>query len=147
MATTTNSEADDLQRCMREVRAELREDVQEFVVNAREMTDWTTYVRAYPWLCLGAAAAAGYFLIPQRAHIIKPDAEGLMELARRNKLVVKMDDAGPKKKQGFLSGLIGMAASTVLQGGIAIATKQLSQALDAYSNPQAQPRRREVCRD
>ena len=145
MATPTPSEADELQRGMREVRAELREDVRDFVVNAREMTDWTTYVRAYPWLCVGAAAAAGYFLIPQRAQIIKPDAEGLMELARRNKLVVKMDEANPKKKQGFLASLIGMAAGTVLQGGLALATKQLSQALDAYAQQPVRPR--EVCRD
>ena len=131
---------------MREVRAELRENVQEIVVNAREMTDWTVYVRAYPWLCLGAAAAAGYFLIPQRSQIIKPDAEGLIELARRNKLVVKMDEAAPKKKQGFLSALIGMAASTVLQGGLAVATKQLSEALDAYAHAPP-PRSREVCHD
>jgi hypothetical protein len=145
MATITPSEADAIQQCMREVRAELREDVQEIVVNARDMTDWTTYVRAYPWLCLGAAAAAGYLLIPQRSQIIKPDAEGLIELARRNKLVVKMDEAGPKKRQGFLSGLIGMAASTILQGGLAVATKQLSEALDAYAHRSAPPR--EVCRD
>jgi hypothetical protein len=143
MATTT-SEADDIQRCMREVRAELREDVREFVVNARDMTDWTMYVRAYPWLCVGAAAAAGYLLIPQRAQIIKPDAEGLIELAKRNKLVVKMDGGGEqKKKQGFVSSLIGLAAGTLLQGALAVATKQLSQALDAHAqkpNP-----RREVC--
>jgi hypothetical protein len=145
MATITPSEADAIQQCMREVRAELREDVQEIVVNARDMTDWTTYVRAYPWLCLGAVAAAGYLLIPQRSQIIKPDAEGLIELARRNKLVVKMDEAGPKKRQGFLSGLIGMAASTILQGGLAVATKQLSEALDAYAHRSAPPR--EVCRD
>jgi len=131
---TTTSEADDIQRCMREVRAELREDVKEFMVNAREMTDWTVYVRAYPWLCVGAAAAAGYFLIPQRAQIIKPDAEGLIELAKKHKLVVKMDGGGEqKRKQGLFAALIGMAASTVLQGGLAIATKQLSQALDAYA--------------
>lgn len=145
MATATTSEADALQRSMREVRAELRENVQELVVNAREMADWTTYVRAYPWLCVGMAAAAGYFLIPQRAQIIKPDAEGLIELARRNKLVVKMDEAAPKKKQGALSGLLGMIAGTVLQGGLAIATKQLSQALDAYAQQPARPR--EVYRD
>jgi hypothetical protein len=143
MATTT-SEADDIQRCMREVRAELREDVKEFMVNAREMTDWTVYVRAYPWLCVGAAAAAGYFLIPQRAQVIQPDADGLIELAKRHKLVVKMDGGEPKKKQGFVSGLIGLAASALLQGGLAVATKQLSQALDAYSQP---PRpQREVSR-
>jgi hypothetical protein len=140
MATTT-SEADDIQRAMREVRAELREDVKELVVNAREMADWTTYVRAYPWLCLGVVAAAGYFLIPQRAQIIRPDAEGLIELAKRNKLVVKMEGGGEQKqKQGFVAGLLGLAASTLLQGGLAVATKQLSQALDAYTQPPA-PRR------
>lgn len=144
MATVT-PEADDIQRAMREVRAELREDVKDFVVNAREMTDWTTYVRAYPWLCLGAAAAAGYFLIPQRAQIIRPDADGLIELAKRNKLVVKMDGTGEQKpKQGFVAGLVGLAASTLLQGGLAIATKQLSQALDAYTQP---PPRREPLHD
>lgn len=138
MATTT-PEADDIQRAMREVRAELREDVQEFMVNAREMSDWTTYFRAYPWLCVGAAAAVGYFVIPQRTQIIRPDAEGLLELARQNKLVVKMEGGGEQKpKPGFLAGLLGMAASMALQGGLAVATKQLSQALDAYSQP---PRR------
>jgi hypothetical protein len=142
MAAATTTEADEIQRCMREVRAELREDVKELVVNAREMADWTIYVRAYPWLCVGAAAAAGFLIIPSRSQIIKPDAEGLMELARRNKLVVKMDGE-PKKKQGFVSGLLGLAASTLLQGGLAVATKQLSQALDAYSQ-QPNPRR-EVC--
>jgi hypothetical protein len=139
MATTT-PETDDIQRAMREVRAELRENVKEFVVNAREMTDWTTYVRAYPWLCVGAAAAAGYLLIPQRAQIIRPDVEGLIELAKRNKLVVKMDGGETKQKQSFVAGLIGLGASMLLQGGLAVATKQLSQALNAHTQPPA-PRR------
>lgn len=142
MTTANPSEAENIQRSMREVRADLREDVQELVVNARDMTDWTTYVRAYPWLCLGAAAAAGFLIIPSRSQIIKPDAEVLMELARRNKLVVQMDGE-PKKKQSLVGGLLGLAASTLLQGGLAIATKQLSQALDAYAQ-QPNPRR-EVC--
>ena len=141
MAAAT-SEVEEIQRCMREVRAELREDVQEFVVSAREMTDWTIYVRAYPWLCVGAAAAVGFLLIPGRSQIIKPDADGLMELARRNKLVVKLDGE-PRKKPGFVTGLLGLAASTLLQTGLAVGTKQLSQALDAYAQ-QPTPRR-EVC--
>lgn len=140
MATAT-PEADEIQRAMREVRVELRENVKEIVGNARDMTDWTIYVRAYPWLCLGAAAAAGYFLIPQQAQIIRPDADGLIELAKRNKLVVKMDGGeSTKPKPGFLAGLAGLAASTLLQGGLAIATKQLSEALEAYQHPPPPPR-------
>ena len=52
-------EGEEILRQMREVRAELRDDVQELVGSAREMADWTTYVRAYPWLCAGAAFALG----------------------------------------------------------------------------------------
>jgi len=77
-------EGDDLQRQMRQVRAELRDDVQELVVGAREMADWTRYVRAYPWLCAGAALAVGFILVPQRSHIVRPDADGLIELAKRH---------------------------------------------------------------
>ena len=85
---TPTNDADEVQRQMREVRAELRDDVKELVVSAHEMTDWKRYVRAYPWLCVGGALAAGFLIIPQRSVIVRPDAEGLIELAKRNKLVV-----------------------------------------------------------
>ena len=39
---------------------ELREDVQDLVVSAHKMADLANYVKAYPWLCVGAALAAGY---------------------------------------------------------------------------------------
>ena len=127
------SQADEIQREMREVRAELRDDVQELVVNANQMTDWTIYVRAYPWLCVGAALAAGFFIVPSRSVIVKPDAEGLMELARRNKLVVKMQETPPQQKRGgLMAQLVSMAAAALLQGGLKVASSQITQ---AFSNP------------
>jgi len=135
-AQTTPSQAEDVQREMREVRQELREDVQELVVNAHQMGDWTVYVRAYPWLCVGAAMAAGFFLVPQRSVIVKPDAEGLIELARRNKLVVKMEQTPPqKKKGGLLAQLVSVAAAALMQGGMKVITSQLSQAMGGASPP------------
>jgi hypothetical protein len=128
--TPVKSEAEDIQKQMREVRAELREDVQDLVVSAHKMGDLGAYVKAYPWLCVGAALAAGYLVVPQRAVTIRPDAEGLIELARKHKLVVKMDDAQTKtKRRGLFADLLGLAAATLLQGGLKIATSQLSQAL------------------
>jgi hypothetical protein len=124
------SEAEDIQKQMREVRAELREDVQDLVVSAHKMADLANYVKAYPWLCVGAALAAGYLIVPQRAVTIRPDAEALIELAKKHKLVVKMDEAQPKtKRRGLFADLLGLAAATLLQGGLKIATSQLSQAL------------------
>jgi hypothetical protein len=49
---------------MEEVRCDLDEDVQEIVEGARGMGEWRTYVRAYPWVCMGAALAAGYLIVP-----------------------------------------------------------------------------------
>jgi hypothetical protein len=127
----TTSDADDIQKQMREVRAELREDVQDLVVSAHKMADVAAYVKAYPWLCVGAALAAGYLIVPQRAVIVRPDAEALIELAKKHKLVVKMNnEAAPQKKRGGLFGdLVGLAAATLLQVGLKTATSQLSQAL------------------
>jgi len=137
---SATSPADDIQREMREVRAELREDVQELVGNARQMGDWTIYVRAYPWLCVGAALAAGFLIVPSRPVVVKPDAEGLMELAKRNKLVVKMEETPPQKKRGgLLAQLVSMAAATILQGGLKVASEQLSQAFSGPAHSNGRP--------
>jgi hypothetical protein len=120
---------------MRELRHELREDVQEIVVSAHQMGDWTVYVRAYPWLCVGVALAAGYLVVPQRPVIVKPDADGLIELARRNKLVVKMEETPPQKKRGgLMAQLLSVAAAALLQGGLKIASSQLSQAMSGMAH-------------
>src|SRR5688572_4052017 len=111
-STTSPSPADDIQRQMREVRAELRDDVSDLVKSAHKMSDWTMYVRAYPWLCVGAAAAAGYFVVPVRPLVVHPDPESLFKLAKQHKLVMKPEDEKPsKKKGGLVAQLISMAAA------------------------------------
>jgi len=121
-------EADEVQRQMREIRAELRDDVQELVVSANKMADWTQYVTAYPWLCVGAALAAGYLIVPQRAVVMRPDAEAMVELAKKHKLFVNTTDGKlPRRRGGLFGDLLGMAAATLLQGGLKIVTTQLAQ--------------------
>ena len=61
-----------LQR-MEEVRCDVDEDVQEIVEGARDMGKWRYYVRTYPWLCLGAALAVGYLIVPRRSIGPQPD--------------------------------------------------------------------------
>lgn len=122
------STADALQRQMQQVRAEMREDVREMVASAREMTDWTWYVRTYPWFCLGAAAAVGYLVIPARRDpVLKPDVKDLLELAKHQKIVVKMDDS--KSSPTVVGTLMRMAAGSLLQGGLAVVTQQIDQYL------------------
>ena len=141
MSQAMPASADEIQQQMREVRAELRGDVQDLVHNAHQMADLGTYVKAYPWLCVGAALAAGYLIVPQRSVVIKPDAEALVELARKHKLVVKTDEGPPqKKRKSLFADLLGLAAVTVLQGGLKVATTQLSQAFSSPAQPQSNGR-------
>jgi hypothetical protein len=84
MSTVSKSAdtAEDIQSQMRQVRRELGEDAQEIVDNARILADWKHYVRTYPWICVGVALAAGYFLVPSRSRVIRPDAKTLAEWAK-----------------------------------------------------------------
>jgi hypothetical protein len=134
----TTYEAEHIQQEMRQVRAELREAVQDVVASTRVLRQWQAYVRSYPWVCLGAAAAAGYFLVPSRMTVIRPDTASLLDLAKQQKLVVKMDQLA--QKPSLMRSLLGMAAGTLMQAGVALATKQVNEYLSRTEGA-AGPRR------
>ena len=69
------------------------------------------------------------------ALLIERDADGLIELARRNKLVVKMEETSPQKKRGgLMAQLLSVAAAALLQGGLKIASSQLSHAMSGMAH-------------
>ena len=138
MSVSPTPAAEEIQRQMRDVRSELRNDVQELVDNARVMTDWHYYVRSYPWLCLGAAAAVGYLLVPSRVQVFKPDAQMLADLVRQHQVAVK-SEVKPQPSSGLLGGLVNMAAGAALQGAMAIASQQLNQFLRGLATPPSPP--------
>jgi hypothetical protein len=138
MSVSPTPAAEEIQRQMRDVRSELRNDVQDLVDNARVMTDWHYYVRSYPWLCLGAAAAVGYLLVPSRVQVFKPDAQMLADLVRQHQVAVKTE-VKPQPSGGLLGGLVNMAAGAALQGAMAIASQQLNQFLRGLATPASSP--------
>lgn len=130
--TATNSTADELQKQMRAVRSEMGEDVQEIVANARVLSHWQYYVRTYPWVCVGAAAAIGYLLVPQKMHIVRPDAQALAELAKQHRLVVDTQ-AKPKSSVDPLGRLMNVAAGFAMQSAMALASRQVQQVLQGLA--------------
>lgn len=67
MSTHTEpGEAAAIQQQMRELRAEMKGDVEALVSSTEDLANWRKYVRAQPWLCVGAAALAGFLLAPAR---------------------------------------------------------------------------------
>lgn len=124
----TSPTADEIQNQMSQVRYDMGDDVQGLVDNARILTDWTYYVRTYPWLCVGAAAAAGFLVVPQKVQMIQPDPKAMVELAKAHQIQVKADVQ--PKPAGLANRLLGMLAGMALQSGVALASGQLQQFLD-----------------
>jgi len=120
----TTTSADAIRQQMRQVRRELGEDVDGLVDNAQVLTDWRHYVRSYPWVCLGAAAVAGYLLVPSRLRVVQPDAATIAKLVREQK---------PKSASAGVAATIGsMIGNALLQGGLALAKQQLGKHLESY---------------
>lgn len=117
------SSADSIRQRMREVRCEIGEDVEEFVESARTATDWRNYVTQYPWICVGAAFALGFVVVPKRVKMINLDADAVLELAKRKELVIK-----PEKKQrdkpSWRNRLFSLATHTAMQGAMAYLRNQ-----------------------
>lgn len=120
------TDADMIVREMQQVRSDLQDDVQHLVAQARTLTDWRHYVRTYPWACVGAAAAIGYLVIPARKKVLQLDASGVRALAGQQQLVVRVDGDN-RRTSGLFAALAGMAVRSLMNGGLALVTQQLSQ--------------------
>lgn len=92
--------ADQLRSRMQLLRSNLDADFQQVGQQVRDRTDWRYYVKRYPWLAAGVAAAVGYTAVPRRIRKIAPDMETLTRLAKQEKLVV-----APKSKASQSTGL------------------------------------------
>ena len=79
---------------MSTVRQALGRDVDHIVDGTQRLMDWKYQVRSHPWLCVGAAAAAGFLILPKKTSSIKPDVEQLARLADKNRLIVSQATRG-----------------------------------------------------
>lgn len=100
-------ETEAIRQRMEEVRCDLDEDVQEIVEGAREMGEWRSYVRTYPWVCLGAAVAVGYLIVPRRPFGMQPDAQTLAELANPSRLLATSHLPPKGNARGILLKFVG----------------------------------------
>ena len=125
---STAREAEEIQRAMAGIRCELNAGVDDIVDNAKVMSDWRYYVRAYPWACAAGAVVLGYLIVPSRLDVIRPDAKTLAKLAQQNRLVVKSDPE-PQRRGGLLGPLFTLLASTVIRGAVAYAGNLAGQSL------------------
>ena len=128
--------ADDICRRMAELRRELSCDVQQVGRDARVMTDWTFYVRRFPWAVAGIALAAGFMLVPRRKEVIKPDPKMIEEMVRKHQIRVETKER-PKNDSSFMKSLMMMGVTAAARYGANYITERMKTA--AVQQPHNQP--------
>lgn len=120
---------DDIRKRMGQVRRNMGDDVagivdsaKAFTESAKSLTDWRRHLRRHPLVCLGAAAALGFLLAPNRS---KRAARASLDHAEMKELIALLEKhnlnatAAPRAASGGLLGtLAGMAAPLVMRAAM-----------------------------
>ena len=104
--------AESVRARMQQLRCEIDGDMEDMAASARNVVDWKHYVKTYPWVCLGAAVALGFLILPKRSRAIRPDLATLTELAGTGHLVVK---PAPSATRGGIDALLAAVASIAVR--------------------------------
>ncbi len=100
---------------MQRIRCEIDQDLQDVSASARSMVDWKHYVKAHPWVCLGAAAVLGFLIVPKRSRGTSADLPAPTEAAETARPVA----AAPTAVRGMVDALVGAVAGIAVREAIA----------------------------
>jgi hypothetical protein len=73
-------------------------------------------VKAYPWVCLGAAAALGFLIVPKRSAAASADLPAPTEPANTGRPLVP---SAPTAARGVFDALVGAVAGIAVREAIA----------------------------
>jgi hypothetical protein len=119
-----DEQARDVVERMAALRHELVHDVESVAESAKAMTDWTFYVRRFPWAAVGLAAAAGFLLVPRKKTKMTPTAEQLAALVKNKEFVAAAADQ-LKPPQSLLKGLAATLAAMAGRAALSYVTEQI----------------------
>jgi hypothetical protein len=114
---------DEIQRQMAAVRRHMNDDLHEIRDSSGTMLDWRYYFRRYPLPMMSAAAAVGYFIVPRRLQVVRPDPKTLAKLAKQEQLIVQQK-ADTKPEKGLAAVAFGLLANALLRAGTAYIGQQ-----------------------
>jgi hypothetical protein len=127
-------EAREVVERMAALRRELADDVEHVAESARAMTDWTFYVRRFPWATVGLAAVVGYLVVPRKKTTVAPTPEQLAALVKNKAFVAAATDQ-LKPPPSLLAGLGATLAAMAARAAISYVTEQI-QAKAAGKKPE-----------
>lgn len=130
------SDAESLQRCMKEVRHDLEDDFQGMTDKVREFGSWSSYVKKYPWVTFGAVALLGYVVIP-RTQRQRTAASSIPARATQVDRLAINSNAQPR--QELYEVAIRFVGGAILQGLSSYIGNRVGSVLEAYhGSPQTE---------
>ena len=99
---------DTMQARMKRIRGDIDQGLVDVSAGARSMVDWKHYVKTYPWVCMGTAAALGFLIVPKRSTAITADVPPPDELS---KTAQRDADSAPSAVRGVVDMLVATAVS------------------------------------
>ncbi len=99
---------DTMQARMKGIRGDIDQGLEDVSAGARSMVDWKHYVKTYPWVCMGTAAALGFLVVPKRSTAIAADVVPPAELS---KTAQRDADSAPSAVRGVVDTLVVAAVS------------------------------------
>jgi hypothetical protein len=130
VASATN-EIDDIRRRMALIRRELHEDIRGVVESAEAVTDWKHWIRDYPWASMALAAGVGFWLVPKRRKLVKPQEVARAVVAEIQPAVQTVQAAVPapepkQKGRGLIGAGLGLIGPIVMRAAQNYATHLVS---------------------
>lgn len=102
-----------IRKRMEEVRGDLNTGFQGIVNDARDIGDWTYYVKTYPWAVLGVSLVAGYLIAPRLGFGTKPQTA-------RQDVASGSDGSNPPPLKSKVSGkVLSFVGNLVIRGATA----------------------------
>ena len=118
-------QGDAVRERMQQLRCEIDGDMEDVSASAHTMLDWKHYVKTYPWVCLGAAVALGFLIVPRRLKAIRHDLDIPTELTEAGHLVVKPAPTAVR-------GVVDVIVATVVGIAVREATVYLGQSAEKF---------------
>ena len=121
---------------MQQLRCEIDGDVEDMAASARNVVDWKHYVKTYPWVCLGTAAALGFLIVPKRSAALHPDLASLTELEKTGHLAAA---PAPTATRGLVDALLATVASIAARKAIGFLGQSVANLLGTVGDAPPRP--------
>ena len=97
--TTGSNDVDEIYHRMAVIRRELHTNVSESVAGAEAVIDWGRYTWTYPWIALGAAAAAGWLIYTSGHQKVTAETASLADGAKAGEPVAGAGATGRERSR------------------------------------------------